>query len=573
MTRTSLRGAIGALTLLLGALIGGCGGSSSTGQTPSGVTSVDVTDAASSDYAHVYVTVTAVAFHTSATAGFADYSSAKTAGWQITRLAAPATVDLAQLVNGKTSADPVTGSLFNGITLPNGSYGQIRVFLASTEDALTASATADGLSYNNEVQLAGDATHYPLHIPTPVEGISLVPESPVLVTGSSNVNLVLDFNLNNDVVEINPNNGATEFILKPRLGYFDMSSVGAVTGSVTSAFGNLSSNRVVVKAEQVKAGGVGYRITRRLTTPDKSTGAFTLYPLPIFGSNTTATYDILIRGRHLATAIVKGVTVHKGSTPAVGFTSLGAVSMLASQEFTEQALLPVRPTGAWINFYQSISGDANLYEVRYRHLDPYTGKFFAANPEPLTTAPVQVASYAAGLPLTFDPDSGTPGAYTVVAEMAGLYSRGSALNITGVANTNMTMTFSNGNYSLPQVAPGATPEQISTAFNMSFFGTGIGPNMGKSSTPRSDYPSKGQVFITHGGMIVDAQGTLTNDNSIELAMHPGVAAVPMAVTYPGGVDGSVYGLYALGWGTVLAEGSVGGVDLKTGSKTVTIKMR
>ena len=570
MKKASLRGAFGALTLLLAALIAGCGGSGGTGQPPSGVTSVDVTDASSSDYAHVYVTVTGVAFHTSASAGFADYSSAKTAGWQITRLAAPVTVDLAQLVNGKTSADPVTGSLFGGITLPNGSYGQIRVFLASTEDALTASATSDGLSYNNEVQLAGDATHYPLHIPTPGEGISLVPEAPVQVTGSSNVKLVLDFNLNNDVVEINPSNSATEFILKPRLGYFDMSSVGAVTGSVTSAFGNLSSNRVVVKAEQVKTGGGGYRITRRLTLPDKSTGAFTLYPLPIFGSNTTATYDILIRGRHLATAIVKGVTVHKGSTPALGNTPLGAVSMLASQEFTEQALLPVRPTGAWINFYQAISGDANLYEVRYRHLDPYTGKFFASNPEPLTTAPVQVASYADGLPLTFNADPGTPGAYTVVAEMAGLYSRGSVLNIVGVANTNMTMNFTNH---LPQVAPGATPEQISTAFNMSFFGTGMGPNMGRSGTPRSDYPSKGQVFVTHGGMIIDAQGSLTNDNSIELAMHPGVAAVPMAVTYPGGVDGSVYGLYALGWGTVLAEGSVGGVDLKTGPKTVTIKMK
>jgi hypothetical protein len=97
--------------------------------------------------------------------------------------------------------------------------------------------------------------------------------------------------------------------------------------------------------------------------------------------------------------------------------------------------------------------------------------------------------------------------------------------------------------------------------------------MGRSGTPRVDYPSKGQVFVTHGGMIVDAQGTLTNDNSIETAMHPGVAAVLLTANYPGGVDGSVYGLYALGWGTILAEGGVGGVDLKTGPETVTIKMK
>lgn len=554
-------------------MLGGCGSSGSTN--PSGVvakTSVDVTDAASSDYAHVYLTVTGVAFHQDTKAGFADYSSARASGWQITRLAAPVTVDLAQLANGKTFSDFNSGnSLFSGITLPVGSYGQIRIFLASTEAALTASATALGLTYNNEVQLVGDASHYALRIPTPDEGIRLIPDSAVEVTSSSNVNLVLDFNLNNDVVEVSPN-GVTEFVLKPRLGYFDMSSVGAVTGTVTaSPFGNISSNRVVVKAEQVKT-GTNYRITRRLTCPDKNTGAFTLYPLPIFGNATTATYDILIRGRHLATEVIKGVKVHKGTTPSAGGTGLGSIAMPSSPEFTAQVSSALSPTGSWINFYQTIAGDANLYEVRYRHLDPYTGKFFSA--EPLTTGTIQVATYAAGQQ-TFTPDPGTPGVYTAVADIEGMYSRGAVLaNVTGTANAAVLMDFSG---KAPTVAAPATAQQITTIFNMSFFGTGRGAGMGRLDAPSSNYPTKGQVFVTHGGMILDSQGTLAGDTSVSTAMHAGggnTRPTILASAFPGGVEGAIYGLYAIGWGNgVLAGGSVGGVNLSAGSATATIKMK
>ena len=575
MLKKSLQAVMCIVTMILAAMLGGCGSSASS-TSPTGVAKVDVTDAASSDYAHVFVTVTGVAFHVDSKAGFSDYSSAKTSGWQITRLPAPITVDLAQLANGKMFSDLPAGagnSLFNGITLPVGSYGQIRIFLASTEDALAASASALGLNYNNEVQLVADATHYPLRIPTPCEGIRLIPDAPVVVTNSSNVHLLLDFNLNNDVVEVSPNN-VTEFILKPRLGYFDMSSVGAVTGTVTSAtFGNISSNRVVVKAQQVKT-GTTYRITRRLTAPDKNTSAFTLYPLPIFGNATTATYDILIRGRHLDTAIIKGVTVHKGTTPAVGSTNLGTIVMQSSPEFTAQLGSALSPTGSWVNFYQSIAGDTNLYEVRYRHLDPYTGRFFATDPEPLSTGPIQVATFAAG-PLSFAADPGTPGVYTAVAEAEGMYGRGLAIaNVTGAANAAVLLNFTGH---APQIQLPATAQSITAIFNMSFFGTGQGKGMGKSGMPSTIYPSKGQVFVTQGGMIVDAQGTLTGDSAVSTAMHAGGGSnrpTTLVSAFPGGVDGSIYGLYALGWGNnVLAAGSKGGVNLSAGSATATIGMK
>jgi len=549
--RGRIRPRVAALCALSLAIVtAGCSGSTSSNpqaNPAAGVAKVAITDAASLDYTHVYLTVTGVAFHTLADSGFADYTSAKRAQWQITRLAAPVTVDLAQLVNGTTS------SLFSGVTLPNGQYRQIRVFLASTEEALAPSAAALGLTYNNEVQLNGDANHYPLRIPTAKEGISLIPEAPVAVTDGSTADLVLDFNLNNDVVEVSPN-GSTEFILKPRLGYFDMSSVGAVTGTVS--FGNLSTSRIVVKAEQVKS-GASYRITRRLGVPDKSTGAFALNPLPIFGGATTASYDILIRGRHLDTAVIKGVKVHKGAS-----TSLGTIALQPDQEFTAQVGNVLRPTGSWVNFYQTLRSDAIPYEVRYRHLDPYKGVFFT--PEPLSSGPVQVASYSGAGPLTFVPDGSCQGTFTAVAEAGGNYSRGAVVQFTGTANNPVTLDFTNA---LPVPAD---PRPLSTSFDMTYFGMGMGHGMGGGRVVAA-LPNKGEVFVTQGGMIIDSQGTLTQDAGVSNAMRGVADSALISNSLPGG---ATYGLYALGWGNgVLAEGSAQGVDLPSSGPRVNINIK
>src|SRR6185369_15727325 len=308
------------------------------------VAKLDVTDAPASDYAHVYVTVTGVAFHTSSKAAFSGYSSGAASGWRISRLAAPKTIDLARLANGTMYADlNGNSSLFEGIELPAGSYQQIRIFLASTEDAYVG--TVPGLTYNNEVQLNGDGAHYPLRVPSSSEGIKVLPETPVEVTGGNNISLALDFNLNNDVIRLSPG-GATEFMLKPRLGFFDMGSVGAITGTI--GFANLSTSGLEVKAEQVKAGGQ-YRTVARLTSVDRSTGRFNLYPLQVFGNATTATYDILIRGRNVQTAIVKGVKVHKSASPSAGAIDLGTITMQPGAEFTAQLGNAMHPTGSWLN--------------------------------------------------------------------------------------------------------------------------------------------------------------------------------------------------------------------------------
>lgn len=560
-----------ALLLAGAAIISGCSSEQSAGVGTGGtgiLVALDVTDAPAIDYAHVFVTVTGVAFHTDPTAPFSDYGTSKANGWQIVNLATPRTIDMAQLTNGTMYADlNGNASLFSGMTLPAGSYRQIRIFLASTEDAYVGSVP--GVIYNNEVQLNGDPAHYPLRVPSTDEGIKVLPESPVVATDGGNVRLALDFNLNDDVVRISPN-GATEFIFKPRLGYFDMGSVGAVTGTV--GFSNLSTSGIEVKAEQVKS-GTNYRIVRRMTSPDRATGKFNLYPLPVFGNATTATYDILLRGRNMQTAIIKGVKVHKGASLAAGAIDLGKIDMQPGTEFSTQLATAMHPTGAWINFYQAIAGDAIPYEVGYRHLDPYTGKFGKA--EGLSTGPILVATHVPGQSLIFTADSKSPGVLSAVADAPGLFDRGAPLSgISGAAGKSIAMTISEANS--PQLSSPATAGKIDCIFDMTLLGTGTGVGMGMGNHPKVN-PQKGHIFVTHGGMIIDSIGDLTGDTTVNASMRAGGGnGNPVElVNLPSNVANAVYGFYVLGWGNgFTVSGKAQGIDMrKEANATVTIKVR
>jgi hypothetical protein len=532
--KTILRVVTALCVLLMLSACGG-GGSSGTPVTPSGSVSLDVTDAPSMDFAHVYVTIKGIAFHTLDTAG------SNAPGWHAVNLATPVTVDLAQLANGRMYTDIAGSPLFNGMTLPARSYRQIRIFLAASEDPYVGSIA--GLIYNNEVQLPGDTNHYVLRIPTPHDGVRLIPESPVVVTAGGNVKLALDFNLNNDVVEV-ATNGVKEFILKPRLGYFDMNSVGAVTGTVS--FGNLSTSRFVIKAEQVRS-GANYRVVRRWTSIDRSTGRFNLYPLPVFGNATTASYDILLRGLKAQTAIVKNVKVHKGASLARGAVDLGAITIQPGTDFTAQISSPVHPSGSWVNFYQTIAGDPIPYEVRFRHLNPYTGLLW--KPIDLSNSPIQVASFdnATATVGTFSADSTSQGRFSAVSDSL-FYARGTAAP---VADGPSPVMFAPG---APTALPNANA--ITTTLTIPATLTGL---------------TGGHLFITHGGMIIDSY-----DISSLILSRGGQINVP---NLPGGtvaspLTGAHYGVTALGWGPgKLGFGTQLFIDLNAGNGTAAITMR
>ncbi len=114
-------------------------------------------------YSHVWVTLEQVAFNTSATAGPTD------SGWQPFTLSAPQTIDLTAVTSGTLA------EFANGLSLPAGTYNQIRLVLADSNAALTGSAQSAGALYNDEVDTAssgGALERLPLAVPNAAQGIT-----------------------------------------------------------------------------------------------------------------------------------------------------------------------------------------------------------------------------------------------------------------------------------------------------------------------------------------------------------------------------------------------------------------
>jgi hypothetical protein len=526
------------LTVLLAAAVTlqACGknsSSSGTGSsTPSGTLSVMVTDAPG-DFDHVYITVKNIWFHTSETAGPAD------AYWLKRPLTAPVTVDLISLANGNLQ------SVWDSISLPVGTYQQIRVILAGTEDPLTASAQALNLQYNNEVISGGEES--PLHVPDALHGIRLIGAFKVAETGT--LRLAIDFDAGHDIADFR--NG--EYILKPRLAYFDLDNVGAIVGTLATGGTFTRSPRFVVKAERLTSDGTRtYHEIRRWTVP-RSDGTFVLYPVSTLVTNT---WDVVIRGLNYQTVIIKDVPITRGATPTSGATDLGSISMTAadSQDYQASAAIP-SPTGAWLTFNQTLPGAGEYpYVIRFRHFHPLSGTFTGF---PLSNMPISVGSYSTGS-ITFSdviPQEGI-GGYIAAAD-AVLFDRGDYQPVTS---------------STPSVAiPALT---VTSPYQGNSVTGTISMTMPVKMNNRMD---KGVLFAVHGGMIVNAMdvgsqmatgGTYTMNN-----LPGGSSATPL----PGGF----YGIEALGWSStpmplsMLPYAAVAipqVVDLRTGSDTAGMQM-
>ncbi len=539
------RAAVGAL--ILPVLLVACGGGGSSGSSTSsaspanGTVEAAITDAPSSNFDHVWVTVEGIWFHTSSSA------EPQQAGWIKYSLPAPVTVDLTTLTNGELD------DVFPDISLPAGDYQQIRLMLAPTEDGLTASAKSDGLFYNNEVDYTGSSSTVaaPLRIPSPRSGIKLVGNFQVAPGGA--LDIAIDFDIGHQVVEYAIGQGV-EFMLKPVLTYFDLKNTGAIIGqidpnSIQSSTNTSGGYNFIVKAEQLSADGL-YHTVVRATTVD-SDGNFILYPIPV-AAGTTKDYDIVLRGRNVDTYIVKGVPVTGGTTPTRGATPVQStpITMTLDSEYTANYTSAVSPTGAWTSFYQMIPGDTIPYQIRYRHLDPFTGVFL--NPIPLSTGPLYWGTYNNGQPVSFAPVTPEEGAATfdVVANSL-FYTRTPDGTVAGTANTLS---------SLSPVTLTIPPPAVSDSI------TGTITENGNVSGMSLD---TAYLVVVRGGFVVDTQpesSLLAGGNpSFKLSNLPGGSS---SVTIPG----AYYTLYVIAWNstsvddsTVVTRSTV--VDLTQGSAT------
>ncbi|HUI66643.1 MAG TPA: DUF4382 domain-containing protein [Nitrospirota bacterium] len=499
----------GILVIVLAAFtLYACGGGGGSGATATGAATVSLTDAPG-DFEHAYITVQNIWFHTDGTAGPDD------AGWQKYPLFAPVTVDLIALNNGA-----ISNPIWNNIALPVGNYQQIRLVLAGTEDALTASASGAGLKYNNEVRIAGDSAHYPLRIPDAHHGIRLAGTFQITVGGM--LRLAIDVDAGHDVVDI-LRNGLTEYVLKPSLAYCDLDDAGAIVGSIdpVSAATTTTSSHFVIKAEQVNDPlNPQYHVVKHWTSVDPSTGKFVLYPLK------PGTYDIVLRGLGYQTVIAKGVPVTSGSTPTITPTLISMITMTTAStpDYTVGATI-TSPTGAWVNFYQTLQGTGEVpYEIRFRHLNPITGQFSGFK---LSADPIWVGMYNSGAisSLTSTNPVEGPGGFSAFAD-AILYDR-MASSQQPVSLGTTTVTFA---------AP-LTPTAPAVSRSIS----------GTITVPPMNMMTNGILFAVHDGMIV-------NTMPVNSQMSGGGSGFYTMANLPGGSSSAplpeaFYGVEALGWST------------------------
>ncbi|MBI3609881.1 MAG: DUF4382 domain-containing protein [Nitrospirae bacterium] len=504
---------VGFMVILIIFTLQACGSNSSNSGTGSGTAAVSFTDGPG-DYDHVWITVKDIGFHTS------DASGPDEPGWLKFPLSTPVTVDLIAVGNGNSPQ-----SIWGNITLPVGNYQQIRLFLAPTFTANPPS----GHTYFNEVVIGSNT--YPLRIPDAEHGIKLV--GTFQVTDGGSLNLAIDFDAGSDVVDFR---SGKEYILKPRLAYFDLDDVGAIVGQIdtTSAATNPTA-RFVFKTEQISGDGTHHVVRRYSTLSDSTTGKYVIYPIP------SGTYDLLLRGIGYETVIIKNVPVTKGTTPTSNPTGVPLIAMVAGTDYPVTASI-THPTGAWVNFYQTLPGGGELpYEVRFRHFNPLTGQF--SNYE-LSNSQIQSGTYdSSSILLTgMTPVEGI-GGYQAVAD-AIRYDSSSPQTVTSGA---ATVTFS-------------TPLAVTSPWTSNSI-------TGNISIPASgmNKMDQGVLFTVHGGIIVD---TLTVDKG-EINMLVGGSYTLSNI--PGGRPAALYGVDAAGWSsTVPATRAIAlpaRVDLRTGNAT------
>jgi hypothetical protein len=469
---------------------GGGGGSSSTPPTAaSGAVNVQVTDGPSDEFQHVWVTVKAISFHTDPNAVW----SASDATWQTTTLPSPVTIDLTALNNGTLN------NLFTNMNLPTGSYKQIRFFFDGAEASLDTSAldttdsTGAALQWNDQVEYlssTGAVLESPLEIAYPTQGIQLT--GTFNVTANSTLTLAVDFDLEHDVVPF-LHDGMTYFTLRPNLHYYNMASVGAITGQVnpSSLCQSVASEiaqtttcayNLIVKAELLTSDGSRHAVERE-TSVNPSTGNFTLYPLATqdASGNAITSYDIVIRGREMETMLVTGVPVTAGTSPSGTGTAAptsiqtGAISpTLNSGEYTAQLASALSPlSSGYVIFQQTLPGSGNLpYEIRWRNTDPFTGYF--RNPIGLqgSSSSLHLGAYNSGNAITFNsvtPSEGA-GAFTVADNEAAYYTLSSGTSM-AAPTSGTTQTFVPG---VPTLDSGVTDGTVNVT--LAFSGISVDNN-------------------------------------------------------------------------------------------------
>lgn len=282
---------------------------------------------------HAWVTVTKVVLN-------ADIDKTWVQGdttWKVVTLGLPVTIDLAA-ANGY-----IVGSQTGGVSVPVGTYNQIRLILAGHDATLESSASAKGLAYNAQVEYENGAI-VPIELPSLLTGFRLdrgvqisSSSGSTTIIGGLTAHIDLDRNLVRfdggyqhasspvDAVtlrmrsystrsgadagviwgQIDPNKLCSSVVAAPCASDVSVTLYGrsrALSSSGTVLFDDglfpRMANLYTVRVDPLVVSGV----------LQAESGVFIMGPLLPDGSDEN-TYDLVIRGRGMRTMVIQDVDV------------------------------------------------------------------------------------------------------------------------------------------------------------------------------------------------------------------------------------------------------------------------
>lgn len=359
-----------------------CGGGS--GSSSSGTLQLAMTDAPACGYDHVYVTVTQIRVHQSASADGAA------AGWSVLNIA-PQRVDLLSLNNGVLRE-------LGAMPLPAGTYQQVRLVLADNPNNPTP---ANPLA--NALVLTGSPGEIALNTPSAQQsGFKLQARFDVLPGRLAD--MVLDFDACRSIVKA----GAS--------GNYNLKPVVSVIPRLTTAIEGYVAPSI---ASSVQVSTRDPDNQWRVTVPDPVTGKFKLAYLP---ENTN--YTVVVSGQNLTTAAITNVPV----STALGVTTLNtaltpiwpAASAMATVSGVVSNSSSVLLTDAWVAARQSLS-TGQVLDVGSTGVNATTADYSLSLP----LAAAVKAPYASGSALVFTTDSMQAGRYNVTGTATGYTTQSS----------------------------------------------------------------------------------------------------------------------------------------------------
>ncbi len=543
-------------------------------------TTVSATGSTPSQVQHLYLTVTQVWLNSSATAAPTD------SGWVGEELSQPQTFDLATLGAGTLA------TLVSGVKTPPGTYRQIRVVLAGSADALTSSASSAGLTWNAQVQYldaAGRSLALPLEFPAraapvvfPVAiSISAGGVLPMMAgaatattsttdssTGDSTsvstvatttdgttavISVAVDVDAVRNFLLFDYGN-AVGAMLSVAPAAYDMAGVGAISGTLdlSAVPGDVltGAQGIVVTAERLSADGSRYEAVKSVAV--SSSGAFTLYPLPLADTGSTS-YEVVIHGPAIRTVIISQVPVVKGAAADATLLQSSALKLTAARSFViDTAANSARlPAGAHVGLYQTVPGFNVPHLVEYQGLDPFNGGL--AVRLNLSADALDHGAYSSGADISFStvaPDEG-----------AGTYRIGASAPLWTPSTLSGTLS-----------APGGSTTAVQPLF-LPALGTAQGGTLGLNGT--LDLGSAGRfdrgfVLVSRGGQLIE-----TVDLTAALA---GLSASPgfTVPVLPAGATGTRYDVSVRLWNSLDPAGSVARasasapVDTSRGTQSISI---